>query len=412
MVRCRSCGESDLFSVLDLGTAPPSNAYLTPEQARGPEVWLPLRMNVCTSCWLMQTEDFVSGQDVFTDDYGYFSSMSESWLRHSHDFVQSAIERFSLGPRSLVVEVAANDGYLLQYVKAAGIPCVGIEPTHSTASAARDKGLPIEEVFLTQDAADDFVAKHGQADLVVANNVIAHVPDIVDFTRGLAALLKPHGSLSIEFAYGVDLVERGQFDTIYHEHFSYLTLTSLMDVLERAGLEAVDVQQLRSHGGSLRVTAKRLGSRREDRGGQLEDLIARECSQGVRSLQFYMGLQGVANRAKLHLLKFLIDASATDSHVAGYGAAAKGNTLLNFSGVTFDLLPFVVDKSPGKVGRLLPGSRIPVMPVSALADEHIDSVLILPWNLTKEVLHDLDHIMRRPWSAFTAVPDFKQVSVP
>lgn len=383
---CRSCGSQDLHPVLNLGTSPPSNAYLTEEQARGPELYVPLRMNVCTSCWLMQTEDYVSGSDVFTSDYAYFSSMSESWLRHANDFVAVAVERFSLGPKSLVAEVASNDGYLLRFVQERGIPCFGVEPTDSTADAAEGIGLAVERAFLTVETAREIVGRQGQADLVVANNVIAHVPDIVDFARGLALLTKPEGTISLEFASGANLVRDGQFDTVYHEHFSYLTLTSLSAVLKQAGLVAVDVEGLSTHGGSLRVFAQHEARGRVAVQTSVSDALAFEANLGVTGVHFYSALQSTAEVAKHSLLKFLLDVKTSGESIAGYGAAAKGNTLLNFAGVHSDLLPFVVDKSPGKVGKFLPGSRIPILPVADLELWRPSHLLLLAWNLEVEVV--------------------------
>lgn len=396
--------------MLDLGTAPPSNAYLTEEEAKGPETWYPLRVHVCTRCWLLQTEDFVSGEEVFTADYAYFSSMSDSWLRHARDFVDMAIERFGLGPQSLVVEVAANDGYLLRFVQANRVPCVGIEPTHSTAEAARALGLTIEESFLTESSAAEISNRHGTADLVVANNVVAHVPDIADFVRGLATLLKPGGILSLEFAYAVDLVRGGQFDTVYHEHFSYLSLTSLERALGQAGLSIVDVTRLETHGGSLRVFAQH--QHHAARPQEPAVLLARqtEADLGVATLGFYADLQRQAMQAKHGLLRFLLGIAEQGRSIAGYGAAAKGNTLLNFAGVRSDLLPYVVDRSPGKVGRLLPGSRIPVLPVEELAERRPTDVLLLPWNLGPEVLAQLSVELDPPPAIFTAVPDLRRIA--
>lgn len=389
MVKCRSCGSQAMHPVLDLGTSPPSNAYLTADQLNSPETYFPLRMNVCTSCWLMQTEDFVTGSDVFTSDYAYFSSMSESWLSHARGFVAHAVERFSLGPNSLVAEVASNDGYLLRYVQERGIPCFGIEPTDSTADAAQGIGLAVERTFLTESSAREIVDRYGQADLVVANNVIAHVPDIVNFARGLALLAKPGGTISLEFAYGVNLVRDGQFDTVYHEHFSYLTMTSLGTVLRKAGLVVVDVERLSTHGGSLRVFVQHESAESIKVGASVVEILAFERQLGVLGLPFYSSLQPTAESAKHDLLSLLLDLKAAGDLIVGYGAAAKGNTLLNFAGVHADLLPFVVDKSPGKVDKFLPGSRIPVLHVAELEGIRPNHLLVLPWNLQEEVVTQL-----------------------
>lgn len=410
MVTCRSCESAALHPVLDLGTAPPSNAYLTAEQLRSSEKWLPLRVNVCTDCWLMQTEDFVSGADVFTSDYAYFSSMSDSWLRHAREFVATSAERLALGADSLVIEVASNDGYLLRYVHELGIPCVGIEPTDSTADLAESLGLRVERMFLTQSSAREIVDRYGQADLVVANNVIAHVPEVTGFARGLATITKPDGTISLEFAYGVDLVCEGQFDTVYHEHFSYLTLTSLSAVLREAGLRLVDVEKLPTHGGSLRVFAQHQ-ARRMAANPSVQEFLDMEAAMGVGTESFYSGLQPAADAAKYGLQRFLLDGHEAGSSIAGYGAAAKGNTLLNYAGVRSDLLPYVVDRSPGKVGKFLPGSRIPVLPVEELVVRRPSTILVLPWNLGREIGTYLGHISDWPLSAWTAVPELRQVTV-
>lgn len=410
MVTCRACGSADLHPVLDLGTAPPSNAYLTAEQARGPETWLPLRMNVCKSCWLMQTEDFVTGADVFTSDYAYYSSMSESWLEHARTFVAEAVHSLSLGPESFVVEVASNDGYLLQYVREIGIRCLGIEPTYSTATAAESRGLKVEREFLTEESARRIVNEYGEADLVIANNVIAHVPDIVDFTRGLALLLKPSGTLSLEFAYGVNLICEGQFDTVYHEHFSYLTLSSLNFVLAQAGLIATEVTSLTTHGGSLRVLAQRDSRGQRTADYSVDLVLERESRLGVRGTDFYSSLQGVAYNSKMSLLSYLISRRRHGQKVVGYGAAAKGNTLLNFAGVRGDLLPWIADKSPGKIGRMTPGSRIPIIAPDELQRIEPDSVLILPWNLSTEIITELRHVVGAKVELVVPVPEVKSVS--
>ena len=410
MVTCRLCGSNALHPVLDLGTAPPSNAYLTAEQARGPETWLPLRMNVCTNCWLMQTEDFVTGEDLFTSDYAYFSSMSDSWLRHAREFVTNSAEQLGLGAHSLVIEVASNDGYLLRHVHELGIPCVGIEPTDSTADAAESIGLRVERTFLTESSAHEIVDRHGKADLVVANNVIAHVPDVADFARGLATLTKPDGTISLEFAYGVDLVREGQFDTVYHEHFSYLTLTSLSAVLSEAGLGLLDVIKLPTHGGSLRVFAQHQ-ARCVAAESSVQAFLEMEAALGVGTESFYAGLQPTADMAKYSLQRFLLDGHEERKPIAGYGAAAKGNTLLNYAGVRQDLLPYVVDRSPGKIGKFLPGSRIPVLPVGELVVRRPSTILVLPWNLGREIADYLGHVSDWAVSAWTAVPELRQVTV-
>lgn len=401
MVRCRNCADPLSLVVLDLGTAPPSNAYLSQDGLAEPEVWLPLRVMACQSCWLVQTQDVVGSADVFTDDYAYFSSTSQSWMEHARRYVASVVDRFGLGPASLVMEVAANDGYLLQFVQERGIRCVGVEPTSSTAAAARAKGLAVEQVFLGESTAREIVDRWGPADLVVANNVIAHVPDLNDFIKGLRALLGPGGVLTIEFPTVTNLVDQGLFDTVYHEHFSYFGLSSVVDALARRGLVVFDVEPIRTHGGSLRVFAQHAGTGRHPVRSVVAEVLAGEARAGVMTTDYYATLQSAAESAKMGLLEFLLDARRAGHVVAGYGAAAKGNTLLNFAGVRRDLLSFVCDRSPGKVGKFLPGSRIPILEESVLTECRPDVVLLLPWNLRGELEPQLGYV--REWGARLAV---------
>lgn len=394
-MNCRHCGGTALAPFVDLGTAPPSNAYLDAGALALPEKWYPLRTVVCHTCWLVQTEDHARPDELFTADYGYFSATSTSWLAHSHAYVERMVERFALGPASKVVEVAANDGYLLQYVQAAGIPCIGIEPTAGTAAAARARGLEIVEAFFGTVLARSLRADGLRADLMVANNVLAHVPDIDDFVAGFAALLADDGVATFEFPHLMELVRQRQFDTIYHEHFSYLSLTAVEDVFGAAGLAVFDVESLTTHGGSLRVYAQRA-----DRGSRAvtEAVDAQrdaELAAGLKAPAWYAGQQARAERVKDDLLAWLLDAKRAGRKVAAYGAAAKGNTLLNFAGVRGDLIAFVVDRSPGKQGRFLPGSRIPIVSEDHLRAERPDDVLLLPWNLRDELVEQLAYI--RDW---------------
>lgn len=401
MVKCRNCGGADLAVALDLGSAPASNAYLTKESLRGPEVWLPLRVLVCHDCWFLQTEDVITGSDVFTDDYAYFSSTSESWLAHARGFVDAISRRLGLDQKSFVVEVAANDGYLLQYVLKRGIRCLGIEPTASTAQAAAARGIPIEQVFLGRATARAIVAQSGRADLVVANNVLAHVPNLDDFVGGVAELLAPQGVFTVEVPSSAELVVRGQFDTIYHEHFSYFSLLTLVDTLARRGLQVFDVEMLSTHGGSLRTFAQHMDTGPHAVEPAVRTLLDQELARGLETPQFYESLPVSAERAKCNLLEFLVASKKKGRSVVAYGAAAKGNTLLNYSGVRSDLLPFVVDRSPGKVGKYLPGSRIPILPESALTDSRPDVILLLPWNLRPELEEQLHYV--RSWGGQLAI---------
>jgi len=403
-VNCRHCRNALSLEFVDLGTAPPSNAYLTAERLAGPETYLPLKVLVCEHCWLVQTADFASRESLFDEDYGYFSSMSATWTAHADAYVAAMVDRFDLGPHSHVVEVAANDGYLLQYVAMRGIPCLGIEPTASTAAAARAKGIAIIEEFFGRALAERLVAEHGHAHLTAANNVLAHVPDINDFVGGFTVLLAEQGVATFEFPSLLRLIEDRQFDTIYHEHFSYLSLTVVEHIFKANGLTVFDVESLSTHGGSLRVYAERADVASRPTSERLRVMRESEAAAGVTDRALYTGFQAEAEAVKNDVLRFLLDAKRSGRTVAAYGAAAKGNTLLNFAGVRQDLLPFVVDRSPGKQGKFLPGSRIPIVAADQIAAARPDYVLILPWNLREEIMGQLSYI--RGWGGqfVVAVP--------
>ncbi len=409
-MKCRHCHETLNLSFIDLGSAPPSNAYLTPEQLHVPEKWFPLRVLVCTNCWLVQTEDFANATELFDENYAYFSSFSQTWLTHAERYVTNAIDRFSLNSESYVVEVAANDGYLLQYFKSRDIPCLGIEPTKSTANAAREKGLEIVEKFFGVQLARELVEQGKQADLMVANNVLAHVPDINVFLSGFAILLKPQGVVTFEFPHLLKLVKENQFDTIYHEHFSYLSLTAVKHIFAANNLSIFDVEEHPTHGGSLRVFAQRSDSGSHSSTNRVSDLLHREIQAGLLSANFYSGFQKRAERVKDDFLAFLLEAKRQKKVVAGYGAAAKGNTLLNYSGIRPDLLSFVVDRNPAKQGKFLPGSRIPIVAEESIKKMRPDYVVVLPWNLKTEIVNQLDYV--RAWGGqfVTAVPKLEVTS--
>lgn len=403
-MKCRHCGAELRLPFLDLGSAPPSNAYLSEAALRGPETWYPLSVLVCESCWLVQTEDHAGREQLFDADYAYFSSFSSSWLAHAKAYVQAMHERFKLGAQSNVVEVAANDGYLLQYVKQAGIPCYGIEPTTSTAVAARKLGIDIVERFFGVALARELVAAGRSADLTAANNVLAHVPDINDFVGGFAILLKEQGVSTFEFPHLLRMVQECQFDTAYHEHYSYLSLTAVQRVFAANGLKVFDVQELPTHGGSLRVYAQRADSGKHAVTPAVAELLAREQTAGMTGPGFYSGFQHEAERIKRELLEFLLQAKKEGRKVGAYGAAAKGNTLMNFAGVRPDLLPYVVDLNPAKQNKYMPGSRIPIVSEAHLKQHRPDDVIILPWNLRTEITAQLSYI--REWGGrfVTAVP--------
>jgi SAM-dependent methyltransferase len=409
-MKCRHCSAALSLPFLDLGSAPPSNAYLTEASLRAPETWFPLRLLVCECCWLVQTEDHAGREALFTDDYAYFSSFSTSWLAHSQAYVQAMRQRFGLDARSLVAEVAANDGYLLQYVRDAGIPCYGVEPTASTAAAARAKGIAIVERFFGVALATELAAQGRQVDLVAANNVLAHVPDINDFVAGFAALLKPQGVATFEFPHLLQMLAHNQFDTAYHEHYSYLSLTAVQRIFAANGLSVFDVEEHPTHGGSLRVFAQRTESGDHLRTHAVAQVLARELQAGLTTSDAYAGFQERALRVKNDFMAFLIEARRAGKRVAAYGAAAKGNTLMNFAGVRPDLIAFVVDRNPAKQGKYMPGSRIPIVAEERLRQDKPDHVVILPWNLLDEVTAQLAYV--RGWGAsfVTAVPELRRVA--
>lgn len=402
---CRHCGSALERVFLDLGYAPPSNAYLHPSALNQPELSFPLRLRVCDTCHLVQTEDFADADRLFSANYAYFSSTSKSWLDHAARYSRMIVERLRLDENRYVIEVASNDGYLLKNFVAAGIPCLGIEPTASTAAAAEALGIPVLREFFDEELGRR-LAESRQADLIVGNNVYAHVPDINDFTRGLAAALKPEGVVTLEFPHLMRLVESCQFDTVYHEHFSYLSLISVGRIFAAVGLRIFDVEELPTHGGSLRVYGCHEAAS-HPRTDAAEAMLSEERSRGMADALFYEGFQSRADAVKDGLLRFLIDAKSDGRSVAAYGAAAKGNTLLNYAGVKPDLLPFVCDAAPSKQGMLMPGSHIPILPPEALSERRTDYLLILPWNLADEVKEQLTPLIQAGTRFVTAVPEIR-----
>jgi SAM-dependent methyltransferase len=401
---CRACGATLSVTFVDLGFSPLSNSYVLPEKAGDVEPCYPLHAFVCTSCFLVQVEAFQTSAQIFSD-YAYFSSYSDSWLSHSRAYTEEAAKRLQLGKHSLVVEVASNDGYLLQYFDERHIPVLGIEPAKNVAAVAIDRGIRTECEFLGAETGAALRAKHGRADLLVANNVIAHVPDVHDFFAGLQALLADRGTLTVEFPHLLRLIEGVEFDTIYHEHFSYYSLYALEGILARHSLRAFDVEELPTHGGSLRVWISHIGDTRDETRA-LRDMRERERTFGMTEVSVYMAFAQTVQRRKREVLRFLIDAKEQGKHVAGYGAPAKGNTLINYCGIRTDLLDYTVDRNPVKQGTFLPGSRIPVYAPEHLRETKPDFVFILPWNIRDEILQQIAWI--REWGGcfVVAMPSF------
>jgi SAM-dependent methyltransferase len=383
-VKCRHCTAPLDHTVLDLGFSPPSNAYLSSEDLTKSEKYSPLKIKVCDQCWLVQTEDYSEVDELFSPTYAYFSSTSTSWLIHAANYVEKMIRQLNLTKDSLVIEVGSNDGYLLKNFVAAGIPCLGIEPTASTAAAAEKLGIPVMREFFGEQLGKQLATSGKQADLISGNNVYAHVPDINDFTRGLKAALKPGGTITLEFPHLMSLIEHAQFDTVYHEHFSYLSLYTVNRIFKTAGLRVWNVEELPTHGGSLRIYGCHDEEARETTPA-LNMMLAVEAGRGLQTLATYQDFQTKADRVKNDLLAFLIDQKRACKKVAAYGAAAKGNTLLNYAGVKPDLLPFVCDAAVAKQGKFMPGSHIPILPPDALQEMKPDFILILPWNIADEV---------------------------
>lgn len=383
-MKCRHCNTQLKHTFIDLGNAPPSNAFLKPEDLRKPEVTYPLRLLVCDACWLVQTEDYAKAGELFRSDYAYFSSTSSSWLTHAEKYCKQMKALLNLDASSYVIEIASNDGYLLKNFLAAGIPCLGIEPTASTAVAAESLGIQVNRAFFGEALGKQLAKQGKQADLIIANNVYAHVPDINDFTKGLKAVLKPGGTLTLEFPHVMRLINEVQFDTIYHEHFSYLSLYTVERMFSLIGLRVLDVEELPTHGGSLRVFGCHDNDLRST-SERVKEVIKKESDAGIRTLETYSNFQTAAEKIKNDLLSFLINKKYAGKKVAAYGAAAKGNTLLNFAGIRPDLLPFVYDAALSKQGKYMPGSHIPIIAPDFIKNFQPDYLLILPWNIADEI---------------------------
>src|SRR5215813_12731432 len=393
---CRFCSADLRHTFVDLGMSPLCESYVPADRANAMEAFYPLHAKVCESCLLVQLEEFVSGEDIFTE-YAYFSSYSDSWVEHARRYVEAMVERFGLNANSLVVELASNDGYLLQHVVKRGIPALGIEPAANVAKVAQEQGSDTLVRFFGRETARDLVVEGKRADLIAANNVMAHVPDLNDFVAGFEILLADDGVVTIEVPHLLRLVEDNQFDTIYHEHFQYFSCLTAQNVLARHGLQLFDVEELKSHGGSLRLYAQRESTGIHSVGQRVIDLTERERALGFDTLEAHVAFTAQVEETKWSLLEFLIAKRREGKRIAGYGAPGKGNTLLNYCGIRTDLLDYTVDRIPYKHGKFLPGTRIPIYPPEVLEQDRPDYILILPWNLKEEIVDQLSYA--REWGA-------------
>lgn len=401
-MQCRFCKTELTHVFIDLVNSPASNSFLNQEQLNEPEVFYPLKVFTCPQCFLVQVDEYKKSQAIFNSEYVYFSSFSTSWLEHCRRYVESMTERFRYDGNSLVVEVASNDGYLLQYFRQGGIPVLGIEPTANTAKVAMDKGIDTVVDFFGVRLARKLVAKGVKADLLLGNNVLAHVPDIVDFVGGMKVLLKEDGVITMEFPHLMQLVDNNQFDTIYHEHFSYLSFHTVRSIFRSQGLELFDVDEIPTHGGSLRIYAKHQEFASREISPRVEALLKKEADKGMTTLAYYDHFQQKALGVKLDLTAFLIQQKQAGKTVAAYGAAAKGNTLLNYCGIKNDLVEYVVDANPAKQNKWLPASHVPVVTEEYLKTHRPDYVLILPWNIREEIIRQLEYI--KDWGGRFVVP--------
>jgi len=400
--RCRLCDAPLQETFCDLGMSPLSNAYIKPEHLQNAETFYPLQTFVCTACWLVQLPEHEAPKHIFAEDYAYFSSYSESWLAHSKAYTEMMTRRFHYGPQSQVMEIASNDGYLLQYFKAQGVPVLGIEPAENCAAAARAKGIESLVTFFGTDTARKLAVQGRRADLLLGNNVLAHVPDINDFVAGMKVVLKPDGVVTMEFPHLLRLIEGCQFDTIYHEHYSYLSLLAVERLFTRHGLVLFDVEELTTHGGSLRIFARHAEDSSKPVGKAVGELRKVESAAGLDRVDTYRTFAERVKEVKFQLLDFLIRSKRDGKRVWGYGAPAKGNTLLNYCGIRGDLLEATVDVSPHKQGRYLPGTHIPIYAPARIAEAKPDYLLILPWNLRDEIVRQMAHI--RGWGGRFVVP--------
>ncbi len=405
-MKCCFCQSNLRHQFIDLGFAPPSNSYLTAENLSEVEKYYPLRVNVCDVCWLVQAENHPSKVDLFSNEYAYFSSTSTSWLRHAEEYVEKISDLLKLSSENHVIEIASNDGYLLKNFVARKIPCLGIEPTASTAMCSEELGIPVLREFFGEALAEALIQQGKAADLIIGNNVYAHVPDIVDFTRGLKKLLKESGTITLELPHLLELLKNIQFDTIYHEHFSYLSLFVVNNIFLKSGLRIFKVEKLTTHGGSLRVYGCHFDDARLS-DDSVQGILAEEKGYGLQDISIYLEFQSKANVIKNEFLSFLIEKRSMNQRVVAYGAAAKGNTLLNYAGVKTDLISYVCDAATSKAGKYMPGSHIPIVSPSTLNEDSPEYLIILPWNIAPEII-DQNNFLRLKGTKFvTFIPKLR-----
>lgn len=410
--KCRFCATDLKHSVVDLGMSPLCQKHITPQHANEAEKFYPLHAYVCHECWLVQLEEFATPDEIFAEDYAYFSSFSDSWLAHCRQYTESMVNRFGFNSSKLVVEIASNDGYLLQWFVEKGIPVLGVEPAANVAQAARQKGIPTEVLFFGAQVAQDLANQYGKADLLLGNNVLAHVPDINDFVGGMKIMLAEEGVITMEFPHLQRLMEGNQFDTIYHEHFSYLSFVAVNRIFEHHGITLFDVQELPTHGGSLRIFGRHTEDTSKPIAENVKALLHREKELGMESLAYYAAFEEKVKETKRKLLTFLIEAKRSGKKVVGYGAPGKGNTLLNYCGIRTDFLDYTVDRSPHKQGNFLPGSRIPICHPDKIMETRPDYVLILPWNLKTEISIQMQHIYEWGGQFVIPIPEVQVFEVP
>ena len=404
-MNCRFC-ETKLNNVfIDLINSPASNSYLTLQQLDEPEVFYPLKTYVCKKCKLVQIDEYKKSDDIFDKDYAYFSSYSTGWLKHAKMYVEMITKKLSLNNTSMVTEIASNDGYLLQYFMEKKIPCIGIEPTGSTAKVAKEKGIEVIEDFFGSSLAKTLV----KSDLILGNNVLAHVPDINDFVYGLKLVLKENGTITMEFPHLLNIIKENQFDTIYHEHFSYFSFYTVQKIFEARELKLYDVEKLSTHGGSLRIYATHLENDSYRITQNVQNLLEEEREFGLLEMKIYQSFQEKADKVKYDLIEFLMQKKREGKKVVAYGAAAKGNTLLNYTGIKNDLIKFVVDKSPHKQGKFLPASHIPIVNEEKMLEMKPDYILILPWNIKDEIMEQLEYVKEWECQFIVAVPKLEVV---